>query len=193
MDEEVSKGYQAAVSSLVCERWGRLLLTLQRYGGRTLSAECLQAAVTDVEALLQVRPRCRVELVQARRQELVAQGEQLYAKLAHHRQQEKALWTQISLTRQEIKGYEQAVADLEADYQAKGWLGRPHSYLAKTRRKLAAAHKRQDRAWRNLQKLPAKSARWQQQIEQQQETLLTTDEWLAYSSLTWLPAAPKSK
>lgn len=45
MDDGVSKGYQVALSSLVSERWRRLLLTLQRYSGRTLSAECLQAAI----------------------------------------------------------------------------------------------------------------------------------------------------
>jgi hypothetical protein len=180
MDDGVSKGYQAAVSSLVCERWGRLMLTLQRYAGRTLSADCLQAAVTEVEALLQVRPRRRVELVQARRQEMVAQFEQLYAKLDHHQQQEKELWAQIRTTRQTIKTYEKELADLEADYQAKGWVERPHSQLAKSRRKLAAAHKQPERAWRKLQKMQAKSARWQQQIDQQQERLMAIDEWLAY-------------
>jgi hypothetical protein len=72
MDDEVSKGYQAAVTSLVCDRWQRLMLTLQRYPGRTQSAECLQAAVQEVEEMLGVRPRRRVELVQARRQEVVA-------------------------------------------------------------------------------------------------------------------------
>lgn len=180
MDDGVSKGYQAAISSLVCERWGRLMLTLQRYAGRTLSAECLQAAVKEVEELLQVRPRRRVELVQARRQALVTQFEQLEAKLDHHQQQEKELWAQIRTTRLTIKASERELAALAADYQAKGWCERPHSQLAKTRCKLAAAHKRQERVWRDLQQWQAKSARWQQQIEQQQETLLATDEWLAY-------------
>ena len=84
---------------------------------------------------------------------LRAQFEQLYAKLDHHQQQEKGLWTQIRTARQAIKAYQKELADLEADYQAKGWLERPHSKLAKTRRKLAAAQKRKERAWRNLQKM----------------------------------------
>ena len=41
MDDQVSKGYQDAITSLVSERWQRLLLSLQRYSGRTLSAEML--------------------------------------------------------------------------------------------------------------------------------------------------------
>lgn len=179
MDEGVSKGYQAAVSSLVCDRWGRLMLSLQRYTGRTLSAECLQAAVTEGEALLQVRPRRRVALVQARRQKIATQFEQSYAKLERYRQQEKELWRQIRTTRQMINSCDEEVAALAADYQAKGWLERPHSKLAKSRRQLAAVHQHQARAWRKLQKLQAKSSRWQQQIAQQQETLLATDEWLA--------------
>ncbi len=173
MDDGVSKGYQAAVSSLVCERWGRLMLTLQRYAGRTLSAECLQAAITEVETLLQVRPRRRVELVQARRQETVTRLEQSCAKLEYLQQQEKVLWTQIRTTRQMIKSFDQEVAALAADYQAKGRLERPHSQLAGSRRKLVAAHKRYERAWRNLQKIQAKSGR------RQQEILTTIDEWLA--------------
>ena len=64
MDDGVSKGYQAAVTSLVCERWTRLMLTLQRYAGRTKSAECLQEAVQQVEQLLGVRPKRRVWLIQ---------------------------------------------------------------------------------------------------------------------------------
>ena len=67
MDDGVAKGYQDAVTSLVCERWTRLMLTLQRYTGRTKSAECLQESVLAVEDLLGVRPRRRVELVQERR------------------------------------------------------------------------------------------------------------------------------
>ena len=93
MDDDIKKGYQAAVASLVCDRWGRLMLTLQRYGGRTLSAECLQATLSQVEQLLQVRPRRRVELVQARRQELVSQLEQQQAQLVanqHHQDQQGA-------------------------------------------------------------------------------------------------------
>jgi hypothetical protein len=67
LDDAVKKGYQAAVSSLVCERWDRLLLDLERYPGRTSSAECLQAAVEEVEQVLQLRPRRRVELLDEQR------------------------------------------------------------------------------------------------------------------------------
>jgi len=70
MDDEVAKGYHAAVTSLDCERWTRLLLILQRHTGHTHSAKCLPAAVQAVEETLRVRPRRRVELVRDHRETL---------------------------------------------------------------------------------------------------------------------------
>ncbi|TEU16038.1 MAG: hypothetical protein E3J21_11665 [Anaerolineales bacterium] len=180
MDDEVSKGYQAAVTSLVCDRWHRLMLTLQRYTGRTQSAECLQAAVQEVEAVLGVRPRRRVELVQARRQEVVAQMERLQARLDRNRQAEERFWARIREAKAEAQVYQCEVAHLEADYRALGRQERPHSRLAKTRRRLASAQKRKARAWRNLKQIQLRIANQQNQMMELQDTLLTLDEWLAY-------------
>jgi hypothetical protein len=180
MDDAVSKGYQAAITSLVCERWGRLLLTLQRYPGRTLSAECLQAAVTEVEAVLQVRPRRRVELVQGRRQELVSQMNHLQDQLAENQGQQQRRWADLRLIKQEIKQLQAEVSQLAATYQANNWTERPHSQLAKRRHALASAQKRESRAWRDLDKKQAQATRWQQHLTQFQEQLLALDEWVAY-------------
>ncbi len=179
MDDGVSKGYQDAVSSLVCERWGRLMLSLQRYSGRTLSAECLQEAVREVEELLQVRPRRRVELVQARGREMVAQMDHLQAKLDCNQQKQEALWARIGEARSEVKQYQRQVTRLEAEYQAQGWIERPHSRLAKKRRQLASAQKREARAWRDLKKRQGQASKWYQQLSEKQETSLALDEYLA--------------
>ncbi len=178
MDDGVHKGYQAAVSSLVCQRWGRLMLTLQRYPGRTLSADCLQAAVREVEELLQVRPRRRVELVESRRQELVAQLNQLQARLERYQQKQERLWGRIRVAKSEIKTNYSQVAALEADYQAQNRFERPHSQLAKARRKLVAVQKREARAWRDMNKSWSQSAKQQQKIDKQQDALLRLEEWL---------------
>jgi len=85
MEDGINKGYQAAVTSLGCECGKRLMLTLQRHSGSTLSAECLQAGVQAVEEMLEVRPRRRVELVQESRHELVAQIQELEETLEHTR------------------------------------------------------------------------------------------------------------
>jgi len=177
MADGVHKGYQAVVSSLVCERWTRLLLTLQRYPGRTQSAECLQAAVQEVEALLQVRPRRRVELVEARRQEMVAQLDQLQGQRERQQQHQERLWGRVRAAKTEIKASQRQVAELEADYQAHGWTERPYSQLAKARRQLGAAEKRQARAWRDLQKSWAKTARQQHKIEAHQAALAALETW----------------
>jgi len=180
MDDGVSKGYQAAITTLVSERWQRLLLSLQRYPGRTLSAECLQAAVREVEEVLQGRPRRRVELVQARRQEMMVHIDQLQSQGAHNQQKQTALWIRMRAARTEIKQHQAEVTRLEVEYRTKDWTERPYSQLAKTRRKLVAAQKRKARAWRDLTKLQNQAARLQQQISPPQEALLALDEWLAY-------------
>lgn len=180
MDDEVSKGYQAAVTSLVCERWGRLLLSLQRYPGRTLSAECLQAAVREVETVLQVRPRRRVGLGQTRRQAMLADLDQGQANLDRNQHQPDQLWVYIRVVKAVAKPAQATVARLEADYQANGWIERPHSHLAKQRRHLASAQKRAARTWRDLQRWQAQAAKLPQQLSQRQEQLLALDEWLAY-------------
>lgn len=180
MDAEVKKGYQDALASLVCERWGRLLLTLQRYSGRTLSAECLQAALTEVEQLLQVRPRRRVELVQARRREIVSQLEQQQAHLRANQHHQHQLWAHIRQARAELGQAQAHLTELERLYQAQGWIERPHSQLAKQRRKVATAQKRENRAWRDLTKRQAQADSLHHKGTALQEQVLTLDEWLAY-------------
>jgi len=179
MDDEVSKGYQAAITSLVCQRWQRLLLTLQRYSGRTQSADCLQAAVQEVEGVLGVRPRRRVELVYARRQEVMGQMEQLQASLDRHQQGQERLWADARQARAEAHVYQGDLARLQAEYQAHGRQERPHSCLAKLRHQLASAHKREARAWRDLKQMQAKLARQQAQLMALQDSLLALDEYLA--------------
>lgn len=72
MDDAIAKGYQSAISSLSGGPTGRLLLASQRYSGKAKSAECLQAAVRAAEAALTIRPRRRVELVEAQLEKLAA-------------------------------------------------------------------------------------------------------------------------
>lgn len=180
MDDEVKKGYQGAVASLVCDRWGRLMLTWQRYGGRTLSAACLQAAVREIEALLQVRPRRRVALVQARRQQIMSQLERQQAKVTANQHQQDHLWTRIRQASAEIDQGQTQLTELEAIYQAQDRIERPHSQLAKQRRKLSAAQKRASRSWPKLAQRQAQADRLCQQVTDTQEQLLALDEWLAY-------------
>jgi hypothetical protein len=179
MDDDVHKGYQAAVTSLVCERWGRLLLTLQRYSGRTLSADCLQAAIKEVEQVLQVRPRRRVELVQARRQGVLTRQEQMWAKLTANQQHQEQVWHRLRQAKREAQQLQTELSHLADDQQHPG-PARPYSQVAKCQRRLTTAQKCQDRAWRDLAKLQTQASRLQHRLSEEQTQLLALDEWLAY-------------
>ena len=93
MDDAVAKGYQSAISSLSGGPTGRLLLASQRYGGQAKSAECLQAAVAAAEARLGLRPRRRVEVIEAHLEELTSQLAALEAPLeAAYQAHDSAQW-----------------------------------------------------------------------------------------------------
>jgi hypothetical protein len=179
MDDEVAKGYQAAVTSLVGARWTRLMLTLQRYTGRTKSAECLQEAVLAVEDLLGVRPRRRVELVQERRDGIAARMDRQQEALDRTQQGEQRLWQRIRQAKAEVLALKEEIQDLEAEYHAQNRQEKKHCRLAKARHRLDSAQKREDRAWRDLQKLQRRERQQQAELDKQQDQLLALDERLA--------------
>ena len=76
MDDAVAKGYQAAITTLSGGPSGRLVLCSQRYSGRTKSAECLRAAVRQMEQVLGLHPRRRPELIRGRLVTLALQLQQ---------------------------------------------------------------------------------------------------------------------
>lgn len=180
MDGEVAKGYQNAVTSLVCQRWTRLLLTLQRYTGHTHSAECLQSAVQAVEALLGVRPRRRVDLIRGRCEAIRAQHERQRAVVEHNQQEQRRLWQRITEEKAEVRALAVELQQLEVEYEAQGRQEKKHCRLAKARHRWAAAQQREERAWRDLQKLQRRQREQQAELVTLQERLLTMDEWLAH-------------
>ena len=179
MDDGVSKGYQAAVTSLVCERWTRLMLTLQRYAGRTKSAECLQQAVHQVEHLLGMRPKRRIWLIQERRHKMKECIQRVEDSLRRTREAEDRLWSRIREAKAESQMLQSTVKHLEAEYQAQERQERPHCKLAKVRRRLISAQKREQRAWRDLKKKQRKTGKQQHELSELQDELLSLDEWMA--------------
>jgi len=188
MDDGIAKGYQDAVTSLVCDRWTRLMLTLLRYTGRTKSAECLQESVLAVEelrstaseAVLGVRPRRRVELVQEQHDEVARRVERKQEALDRTQQGERQLWQRISQSKADANSLRDEIQRLEAEYQAQNRQEKKHCRLAKARRKLDSAQKREQRAWRDLQKLQRRRRRQQAELDKQQERQLILDERIAY-------------
>ena len=180
MDDGLAKGYQDAVTSLVCERWTRLMLTLLRYTGRTKSAECLQESVLAVEDLLGVRPRRRVELVKERRDVVARRGKVEQEALDRTQQGERLLWQRISQAKAGAQSLREEIRRLEAEYQAQNRQEKKHCRLAKARRKLDSAQNREQRAWRDLQKLQRRQRRQQAELDKQQEQQIILDERIAY-------------
>ena len=178
MDDEVRKGYQAAILSLVCERWQRLLLALERYPGRTHSAECLQDMVRELEQLLGMRPQRRIALVQGQRQSLQTRIQQAQDRLERNQRKEQALRAIIVQSRSEAKVLQAEVVRLENEYQLQGWTEKPHSQLAKTRHKLAAAQKREPRTWRDAQKVQTIRTHQEDKMHLLQEELTHLEAWL---------------
>jgi len=179
MDDDVRKGYQAAILSLVCERWQRLLLALQRYTGRTHSAECLQDMVRELEHLLGMRPHRRVNRVQARRQALQAKIQALQEQVERNQHKEKTLRAIIVQNRTEAKTLQAEVISLDKAYRDQEKTEKPHSQLAKTRHKQAAAQKREARAWRNVKKVQAIRINQEGEMQILQEQLTQLEAWLA--------------
>jgi hypothetical protein len=146
-DDRVGLGYDAALVTLTSQTYGRLFLSGFHHPRNTMSLPRLQKMVCAAEARLGRRPRRRTELVE---QQLRRQNKVIARRLA---------WLEAQLAKKRdlldlqdilpltVTQLETAVTTLEATYQAQGRQERPHSMLAKARRRLAAAQ-------RKLAKLP---------------------------------------
>ncbi len=179
MADKIAKGYQAAVTSLVCERWGRLMLTLQRYSGRARSQDCLVEAVREVEQLLGKRPRRRTSLVKGRIEKLTCQLQDLQDKLATHQQQEQILRSQVAILTQEISSCKLKVEKLEAEYRSQGRQVKRYCKLAKARKKLDSAVKRRERCLKKISTQVHRQIKIRREMEAPKEQQLALNEWLS--------------
>jgi hypothetical protein len=146
-DDKVGLGYDAALVTMTSQTYGRLFLSGFHHPRNTMSLPRLQKMVYAAEARLDRRPRRRTELVE---QQLRRQNKVIARRLA---------WLEAQLAKKRdlldlqdtlpvtVSQLETEVATLEATYQSQGRQERPHSMLAKARRRLAAAR-------RKLAKLP---------------------------------------
>lgn len=120
-----------------------------------------------------------LNLVQARRQTLQARIQQAQDHLSRNQGKGKVLRASIVQNQREAKTLQAEVVRLENEYQLQGWQERPHSQLAKTRHQQAAARKREQRAWREAQKVQTICANQEDKMRTLQEQLTQLDEWLA--------------
>jgi hypothetical protein len=178
MDDDVHKGYQAAITSLSCELWQRLQVALRRYPGRTHSAECLQAAVQELEQILKVRPQRRVALVEKRRQALQTEEQLLQARLEQLGGEEQAFWALLAQENRARPSLFSEITRLEHAYRAQGWQEKPHSSLAKARLALAASEKRGRRTWRRLNQTQVLRTHLEHKLQTLQDQQTQLEQWL---------------
>jgi hypothetical protein len=169
MNDAIQFGYQAAMVSMHSPTYGRLWLSVEQHPGDTVSATQAESMVRAAEANSGVRPWRRTELLEERieqRRSLLQQAEANRDRAYGQLQQAQQNWEQ---TKGERQRWEQQVIELKAAYQARNRPERPHSRLAKARRKVAV---REGRLIRRRRELEQAQRRWERR-EQKSHTLRT--------------------
>jgi hypothetical protein len=164
----VGLGYDAALAALTSPTYGRLFLAGFHHPRNTVSLPRLQKMVRAVESRLSLRPRRRTELVEQRRQELEETLSQRQGRLAAQLDKQKALMAQLETLPEEVARLEVEVTALEAIYRARDREEKPHSQLAKARRRLTAAQRKLERVHRYLQQAQRATATHQKRLERLQ-------------------------
>jgi len=167
-DDQVGLGYDAALAALTSPTYGRLFLTGFHYPRNPVSLPRLQKMVHAVEDRLGRRPRRRTELVEQRLQELEKTLARRRDWLAAPLDKQKVVKAQLETLPKEVARLKAEVTLLEATYRNQGREEKPHSQLAKARRRLAAAQKKLKKAPWHLQQAQRAAATHRERLERLQ-------------------------
>lgn len=177
MDAGVAKGYQAALTALAGGPSGRLLVSSQRYPGRTQSAACLHAAIREAEAVLGCHPQRRPDLVQTRLQALATALAQAQAQLQALNNQQQRLIDDLATTAAALIQAQTAVDQLEADPALQAHAASPHSRLSRARTRLATQERRQQRLHQRQVALTTRQQRRAERVTTLQQQQATLQQW----------------
>jgi hypothetical protein len=165
-DDKVGLGYDAALVTMTSLTYGRLFLSGFHHPRNTMSLPRLQKMVNAAEKRLSRQPRRRTELVEQRLRKLNKVIARRLDWLSAQFARQKELMSQQETLPLIVTQLETRVATLEATYQAEGRKERPHSELAKVRRRLAAAQRKLTKipeCWQKAERAAATHrARWDQ-------------------------------
>jgi outer membrane murein-binding lipoprotein Lpp len=167
-DDQVGQGYDAALVSLTCLTYGRLLLTGFHYPRNPIALPRLQAMITAAEARLGRRPRRRPELVKQRLQALAEPLAQRLDWLQAQLNRQKECLAQLDTLPAEVARLETEVTTLEADYQSRGREAKPHSQLAQARHRLTAMRQKLADLPEQLRRAEQTAAAHRQRLDQLQ-------------------------
>ena len=183
MSDEIALGYQAALVSFHSPTFGRLWLSVQPHPGDKIACTALGAMVRSAEAQTKARPWRRTDLLAQRLAQLQGEQRALTAQVEqaqHGLAQASAAQVQVD---QQVQLWQQQLSDVEALYEAKGKVARPHSQLAQARHKVAVYVRRQERraqavaqATQGLDKAQARLGQQQREIAQLRQRLVTFEQ-----------------
>jgi hypothetical protein len=144
MDDEVRRGYQAALLSLCGQAVRRLWVVGQHLPGNARPGECLRGLIQAAEAKLHVRPYRRVELVAQREAEVTQAEVTAYRVSTGYLAQASSELARVAAWRDELAQAELALDELEqvAQRQATPRPERPHSRLAHARARVTQLTRR---------------------------------------------------
>jgi hypothetical protein len=151
MSDEIRLGYQAALVSLHSPTYGRLWLSVQSHPGDTVACTQTEALVRAAEARTGVRPRRRVELVQARLRMLEQERQQAQARLKSGQEALAEVQTRLTELAQASQQWQAETSRLEGEYAAHERPERPTSRLAQARQRLASLQRRHARQAQRVQ------------------------------------------
>jgi hypothetical protein len=165
-DDKVGLGYDAALVTMASPTDGRLFLSGFHHPRNTVSLPRLQRMVYAAEERLGRRPRRRTELVEQRLRKLNKVIARRLAWLSHQLAKKRDLMDQQDTLPLTVTQLETEVATLEATYQAQGRQERPHSKLAKARRRLAAVQRKLTKIAERWQKAERAAASHRARLDQ---------------------------
>jgi hypothetical protein len=128
---------------------------------------------------LGLHPRRRTEQVQQRLHTLATSQARLQASLDAERAHQRDLFEALQAARQEEARQQAEVERWSAEFQAHGWVERPHSKLAQARQRVVSAQKRQTRAGRDLRATAARLTKWEHALAKGQAQQTHWLDWLA--------------
>jgi hypothetical protein len=166
MDDEVRLGYQAAVVSFGSPTYRRLWLSVKPHPGHLLSCQLLAELVQAAEAHTRVRPRRRTDLLDQRLQAVRETLLKTTQRLAQRQQRLIEIQAELPACCECWQCTERVVAELATDLRARGRSEKPHSALAKARRR--ARHGQRRYAQQTLEVV-----RIREQIQRQQRDVVS--------------------
>jgi len=159
MNDRIRLGYQAAIVSMRSPTYGRIGLSARQHAGSTVSCTQAKALVIEAERRTGCRPLRRTDLLEERIEKMVDQRAKLVEDVDRAKDRLERKQVVLDAVQKQACDAENRLLELEAEYQRRQRLERPHSNLAKARKQLGVYQRRQVRRQNDV----LKAEKWFQQ------------------------------